>query len=126
MKFLTMKLSRPLFWATAVGLLPALYALDYGIGFTWAQIYRMQNHGMAPGSASIEGLVSTLTAFNYLIFFALTIWMLSCRARDAGRNVVGWTIGSFFIPIMWIVLGCLRPALSRDNRPPAVAELPAA
>ena len=41
-----------------------------------------------------------------LLWLPAMTWAIAARARDAGRNVVGWTLAGLFVPFCWIIVGC--------------------
>src|SRR5262245_31722104 len=41
-----------------------------------------------------------------LVWLPIMGWAIAARARDAGRNVVGWTLAGLFVPFCWIIIGC--------------------
>ena len=50
--------------------------------------------------------VARPSSLGFLLVPPLMGWALAARARDAGRNVIGWTLAGLFVPFCWIVVGC--------------------
>jgi hypothetical protein len=65
--------------------------------------------GIVPGGAG-------LGAVSFLLLIPATGWAIAARARDAGRNVVGWTLAGLFLPFCWIIVGCFGSTPSVYDR----------
>jgi hypothetical protein len=87
---LNARLRRWQYWLSVVGifigLIVVLSALSAG--------------GLVPGARAAIYLATLL------LWYLAMGWVIAARARDAGRNVIGWTLAGLFLPICWIVIGC--------------------
>ena len=54
----------------------------------------------------IPGGRTGINLMTLLLWFVAMGWLIAARARDAGRNVVGWTLAGLFVPLCWIIIGC--------------------
>jgi hypothetical protein len=94
------RLRRWQYWVSMIGIIIGLFVV-LGI---------LISFGIAPqGKAG-------LNVVSILLLFPAMGWAMAARARDAGRNVVGWTLAGLFLPLCWIILGCLGSARAYNDR----------